>query len=53
MAIMFKMHSMVDFIEQIEFPTTIINMGAHHGAYAIVLGKDSPKERAAWKNHCD
>lgn len=34
-----QMHSMVDFIEQIEFPTTIINMGAHHGAYAIVLGR--------------
>lgn len=34
-----QMHSMVDFIGQIESPATIIDVGAHHGAYAIVLGR--------------
>ena len=34
-----QMHSMVDFIERIEAPVTIIDVGAHHGAYAIVLGR--------------
>lgn len=40
---------MVDFIEQIEFPATIINMGAHHGAYAIVLGRILQKSRHGGK----
>ncbi len=34
-----QMHSMVDFIEQIDSPATIIDVGAHHGAYAVVLGR--------------
>jgi FkbM family methyltransferase len=34
-----QMHSMVDFIARIDTHVTIIDVGAHHGAYAIVLGK--------------
>ncbi len=34
-----QMHSIVDFVERIESSVTIIDVGAHHGAYAIVLGK--------------
>ena len=43
------MHSIADFNEQIEFISTIINMGAHHGAYAIVLGRILQKSRHGGK----
>lgn len=34
-----QMHSMVRHVSQIKHPAAIIDIGAHHGAYAIVLGK--------------
>ena len=34
-----QMHSMVAYVEQLQRPAVIIDVGAHHGAYAIVLGK--------------
>jgi len=34
-----QMHSMVTYVAQLKHPAVIIDVGAHHGAYAIVLGK--------------
>lgn len=34
-----QMHSMVRYVSQLKRPAVIIDVGAHHGAYAIVLGK--------------
>ncbi|MFA6062361.1 MAG: FkbM family methyltransferase [Gallionella sp.] len=34
-----QMHSMVRHVSQLKSPAVIIDIGAHHGAYAIVLGK--------------
>lgn len=34
-----QMHSMVTYVAQLKRPAVIIDVGAHHGAYAIVLGK--------------
>lgn len=34
-----QMHSMVRYVSQLKHPAVIIDIGAHHGAYAIVLGK--------------
>ena len=34
-----QMHSMVAYVEQLQRSAVIIDVGAHHGAYAIVLGK--------------
>jgi len=34
-----QMHSIVRYVSQLKHPAVVIDIGAHHGAYAIVLGK--------------
>ncbi len=34
-----QMHSMVGYVSELKYPAVVIDIGAHHGAYAIVLGK--------------
>lgn len=34
-----QMHSMVRHVSQLKHPAVVIDVGAHHGAYAVVLGK--------------
>lgn len=44
-----QMHSMVALVEQCRKPVVIIDVGAHHGAYAIVLGKILSKNNIGGK----
>jgi FkbM family methyltransferase len=34
-----QLHSVVMYLEQLHTPPTIVEVGAHHGAYAVLLGK--------------
>jgi FkbM family methyltransferase len=34
-----QLHSIVNYISQLEDQPTIVDIGAHHGAYAVILGK--------------
>ena len=33
-----QLHAIVDYIERLEYPPTVIDVGAHHGAYAVLIG---------------
>src|SRR4030042_6503628 len=34
-----QLHSVVNYVSQLKNQPTIIDIGAHHGAYAVILGK--------------
>jgi len=34
-----QMHALVDFIERARRPLTVVEVGAHHGAYAVLMGQ--------------
>jgi len=34
-----QLHSLMMYLEQLPTPPTIVEVGAHHGAYAVLLGK--------------
>ena len=34
-----QLHSVVNYVSQLKDQPTVIDIGAHHGAYAVILGK--------------